>query len=229
MSNTQARKACMEFVRTINTLYSGVYLRQPTATDLKRIELLHRSVHRVPGMLGSLDCCHAQWKNCPKAWQGNFKGKEKHPSIVYEAVSDYNLWFWHVCFGHAGTMNDINILSRSPLMLQFEDGSFNCLETAAGIVPFQVGTEEFKEMFLLVDGIYPARSRFVKAVTDPVLEHERRYTAWQEAARKDIERAFGVLQMQFKWIERPIHAFNLAEISERACACMVLHNMLVSD
>jgi hypothetical protein len=30
-----------------------------------------------PGMLGSLDCMHWEWKNFPLAWAGKFQGKEK--------------------------------------------------------------------------------------------------------------------------------------------------------
>jgi hypothetical protein len=49
-------------------------------------------------------------------------------------------------------------------------------------------------MFLLVDGIYPKFSRFVKTVKEPVTHQQRVFASWQESARKDIERAFGVLQ-----------------------------------
>jgi Plant transposon protein len=52
---------------------------------------LHLQQHGVDGMLGSLDCMHVGWKNCPVAWQGAFQGKEKAPTIVLEAVADYNL------------------------------------------------------------------------------------------------------------------------------------------
>jgi hypothetical protein len=28
-------------------------------------------------MLGSLNCMHWKWKNCPSRWAGKFQGKEK--------------------------------------------------------------------------------------------------------------------------------------------------------
>ena len=37
----------------------------------------------------------------------------------------------------------------------------------------------------------------------PLTNEEKRYTAWQEAARKHIERAFGVLQCRFQVMARP--------------------------
>ncbi|XP_019100941.1 PREDICTED: uncharacterized protein LOC104789665 [Camelina sativa] len=50
-------------------LYEQVYLRAPNRDDLQRI--LHVSeMRRFPGMIGSIDCMHWEWKNCPTAWEG---------------------------------------------------------------------------------------------------------------------------------------------------------------
>ncbi|CAN6696880.1 unnamed protein product [Malus baccata var. baccata] len=44
------------------------YLREPNQEDLNR--LLHKAEDRgFPGMIGSLDCMHWDWKNCPTGWQ----------------------------------------------------------------------------------------------------------------------------------------------------------------
>ena len=69
----------------------------------------------------------------------------------------------------------------------------------------------------------------MKGFKEPVTEEEKAYTKWQEAARKDIERAFGVLQSKFQWIARPIHLYDLGDISNRVGTCLILHNMCVSD
>ena len=60
-------------------------------------------------MLGSIDCCHWQWKNCPKAFEGQYQGKEGVPTVVLEAIADYDLWIWHAFFGIPGSCNDINV------------------------------------------------------------------------------------------------------------------------
>ncbi|GAA0167180.1 hypothetical protein LIER_22170 [Lithospermum erythrorhizon] len=40
------------------------YLRRPNDNDITR--LLAKAEQRgVPGMLGSIDCMHWEWKNCP--------------------------------------------------------------------------------------------------------------------------------------------------------------------
>ena len=58
---------------------------------------------------------------------------------------------------------------------------------------------------------------------------EKRYTAWQESARKAIERAFGILKEKFKWVENSIQLFDLQDISLRMSTCLILHNMCVSE
>ncbi len=63
--------------------------------------------------------------------------------------------------------------------------------------------QAFDRLFALVDGIYPQYSRFVKGIQLPVTNAEKSFTGWHEAAQKDIERAFGVLQGRFQVTTRP--------------------------
>jgi hypothetical protein len=99
----------------------------------------------------------------------------------------------------------------------------------ANLIPFEVGGEAFNRLYALVDGIYPPYSRFVKGIQVPVSASEKAFTAWQEAARKDIERAFGVLQCRFQVMARPFHAHSLVKMSNTVSACLIMHNMCVSD
>ena len=181
-------------------------------------------------MIGSLDCMHTYWKNCPVGWQQSYQGKDKGTStIVLEAIADHYLWFWHASYGYAGTLNDKNILNLSPFHARLMDGSFDGLEKDAGVVPFKVENEVFNYTFILVDGIYPPFSRFVKGIKEPISEEEKRYTSWQEGARKDIERAFGQLKGIWQFTATPILLFDLKDISRRMTTCLILHNMLVTD
>ena len=121
------------------------------------------------------------------------------------------------------------LLNLSPFLKSLVDGSFSKLKSDAGVVPFNVSDEEFKKVFVLVDGIYPRYSRFVRGISEPITEIEKNYTGWQEAARKDIERAFGVLQCKFQWIDRPIQLHDMKGIAKRVATCLVLHNICVAD
>jgi hypothetical protein len=170
--------------------------------------------------------------SCPIAWQQSFKGRSKGMStIVLEAAADYNLWFWHAAYGFSGALNDGNILALSPLLDRMTNGSFHQSEEEAGVVPFFIRgeMEAFHRTFFLVNGIYPRYTRFVKAVREPITDQEKRFTGWQESARKDIERAFGVLQGRFKAMAYPIHFLDQDCIYAMVACWLILHNMCVSE
>ena len=229
MSAQYARDCCKQFHKAIKLVYMDEYLRLPTPSDLKAITKAHKAIHGVDGLMGSLDCTHTYWKNCPKAWQGSYKGKEEGPSIAMEALCDYHMFFWHVSYGYPGNFNDLNILALSPLLDRMIDGSFHELEEKAGVVPYRIDEHEFTKTFILVDGIYPPYCRFVKGITNPSTKQKKKYTAWQEAVRKDIERAFGVLKGTWQFLARPIMGMNMEDIHAKVTCCIILHNILVSD
>ncbi|KAK1642069.1 hypothetical protein QYE76_059874 [Lolium multiflorum] len=54
------------FVKLVIRLYGDVYLRAPNEQDTKRLMEMNEK-RGWPRMLGSLDCMHWTWKNCPKA------------------------------------------------------------------------------------------------------------------------------------------------------------------
>lgn len=227
MSEGTARQSLLKVSRIISSdeELTSVFSRRMTRSDARRVSLMHEAQHGVQGMLGSLDCMHVCWKNCPVAWQGSQMGKSGKPSIVLEAFADYNLWFWHHSFGWPGSLNDINIWNRSCLLKSFLDGSF-----ASDVdFEFEVGTKVFNRLWLLVDGIYPELSRFAKTIQEPAGRKASRYAVWQEAARKDIERAFGVLQRKFHVLVKKIEFWYIGDIASVVNTCIILHNMMVAN
>jgi hypothetical protein len=190
-----------------------------TRDDAYKLHLLHLEKHGIQGMVGSLDCMHVAWKNCPVAWQGQYRGKEKKPTVVLEAVADHHLWIWHSAFGYAGTLNDINIWDQSPLMQSFLDGTFPDFE-------FEIDNCRFKHLWLLVVGIYPETARFVKPISQPERDLKV-YAQWQESSRKDIEQAFGVLQRKFQIIKRPMESWYILQMHSTMMTSILLHNMMV--
>jgi Plant transposon protein len=227
MSNTLAATACREFNKTYLKLYRKKYLKRPDRQDMVNIAKLHDKVHGVPGMFGSLDCMHTKWKNCPVGWQGSFKGGKGYPSIVLEAICDYHCYFWHLDYGHAGTNNDINVLHASDFYQTLLDGRMHELEK--DVVPFVVSDQSFDQMYVLTDGAYPQFDRFVKPLRFAVQPEEHKFMNWQSAARKDIERAFGILQGKFQAVARPIMLHSIKEVATMVKCCLCMHNMCVAD
>lgn len=110
---------CREVVRT----FGQEYMREPNEADLMRIMGIN-AARGFPGCIGSIDCQHWEWKNCPIAWAGQFKGKEKKPTVVLEAICDGELWIWHAHFGCPGSLNDINVLDTSKTLRKIIAGVF---------------------------------------------------------------------------------------------------------
>ena len=227
MSVTTARLCLLKFCQIVSTDESllCVFARAMTRPDARRVSAIHEEIHGIAGMLGSLDCMHVFWKNCPVAWQGSQTGKAGKPTIVLEAFADHNLWFWHHSFGWPGSLNDINIWNRSCLLKAFLDGSF------AADVDFEYAVDDkvFNRLWLAVDGIYPELSRFVKTIEEPFNRKSTVFAMWQEATRKDIERAFGVLQRKFQILVRKIELWYVSDIGAVVNTTIMLHNMMVAQ
>ena len=53
------------------------------------------------------------------------------------------------------------------------------------------------------------------------------FASWQEASRKDVERAFGVIQRKFQILKREIEQWFLSDIKNIVQATIILHNTMV--
>ena len=69
----------------------------------------------------------------------------------------------------------------------------------------------------------------MKSVPLPQSTKDRLFAKRQEAVRKDVERAFGVLQSQFAIVRGPARNIDRAELGMIMKACIILHNMIVED
>jgi hypothetical protein len=177
------------FVKAIVEVFGDEYLRQPNENDTARL-LAIGEANGFPGMLGSIDCMHWKWKNCPAAWHGQYSGHVHEPTIILEAVASHDLWIWHAFFGLPGSHNDINVLQRSPVFARLAEGE-------APQVNYTINGHNYTMGYYLADGIYPQWATLVKTVQSPRGNKQKLFAQAQEAARKDVERAFGVLQSRF--------------------------------
>ncbi|KZV29730.1 hypothetical protein F511_05824 [Dorcoceras hygrometricum] len=69
MGESTSIKCLFSFCQYVVELFGDRYLRKPDANDIQRLLKMHEERHGFPGMLGSLDCMHWEWKNCPVAWK----------------------------------------------------------------------------------------------------------------------------------------------------------------
>lgn len=148
MGESKAIKCLRRFVKAIVGIFGEEYLRAPNAQDTERLLAMNKD-RGFPGMLGSVDCMHWKWKNCPTSWHGQFTGHVHDPTIILEAVANQETWFWHAYFGMPGSCNDINVLHRSPLFSRMARGEDHPVE-------FEANGHKYTIPYYLADGIYPA-------------------------------------------------------------------------
>ena len=83
--------------------------------------------------------------------------------------------------------------------------------------------------YYLIDGIYHQWATFVKTIQSPLGNKRKYFAKAQEAVRKDVERAFGVLQSRFAIVRGPAHFWDKDTLREIMTACVIMHNMIIED
>ncbi|XP_070681756.1 uncharacterized protein [Malus domestica] len=75
MGKSTILESPMRFCSAIKSIYTAEYLRKLIDMDLERL-LKKGEMQGFPGMIGSIDCMHWTWKNCPSAWQGAYRHRK---------------------------------------------------------------------------------------------------------------------------------------------------------
>ncbi|XP_047949520.1 uncharacterized protein LOC125195413 [Salvia hispanica] len=70
IDETTARESLKYFCQGVIHIFGDRYLQKPTHQDCQDLRDMHGSVDGFHDMLGSIDCMHWEWKNCPTAWKG---------------------------------------------------------------------------------------------------------------------------------------------------------------
>ncbi|XP_021771820.1 putative nuclease HARBI1 [Chenopodium quinoa] len=221
IASSTAREGLAHFVEGVVAQFGPKYLRRASTMDAEQL-LRESYVRGFPGMMGSIDCMHWEWKNCPRAWKGMYQGRSKTATVILEAVASQDLWIWHAFFGTPGSCNDINVLQRSPVFSDICEGK-------APEVTFNVNGNTYNMGYYLTDGIYPKWATFIPAIKHPQTGKHKLFTKKQESYRKDVERAFGVLQARFAIIRQPSLAWSTEILLKIVMACIIMHNMIVED
>ncbi|POW21257.1 hypothetical protein PSHT_02586 [Puccinia striiformis] len=173
MAESTALESLKRFRRAVVNVFSEEYLCILNPEDILRLLKVAKK-QGFPGMLGSLDCMHWTWKNCPTAYAGQYSGKEKEPTIILVAVASYNTWIWHVFFGLPGTLNNVNVLDQSPVFKKLQDG--------VGLaVNFKIGSNDYSMGYYLSDGIYPKWATLIQTINFPTTKKEKNFAKHQEA------------------------------------------------
>ena len=195
IGESTAIESLRRFVNVVIAMFGDHYLRSPNNINIPRL-LQTGEQHGFPSMLGSIDCMHWKLKNCSTTWQGMYTGHCHEPTIILEVEASQDLWIWHAFFGLPGSLNYINVIDRSHVFTLLANGH-------AHPVNYIINGHEYRMGYYIADGIYPNWSTFVKTILCPQGLKKKHFAKAQESVRKDVERAFGVLQARFAIVRGP--------------------------
>nr|XP_043639932.1 uncharacterized protein LOC122611045 [Erigeron canadensis] len=212
--STRTTRECLDnFCIAIKYLYGEEYLRYPTSHDVALLYEAHEVRDHFPGMIGSIDCTH--W-----TLRGQYhQGDHERPTIILEAVASYDLWFQHAYFGVSGSNNDINVLKQSPLFIPEVNGK-------SPEYGFTVNGRRYNRGYYLGGGLDREGGHQILGIERLVNGLDRKL---QESAKKDVERAFGLLKNKWAIIDRPTRMRDKEKITNAMYACVFLHNMILKD
>jgi hypothetical protein len=119
-------------------------------------------------------------------------------------------------------LNDINILHQSHIFDRLLMG-------AQDSVQYTLNGHQYSTGYYLADGIYPPWSTLVTSIRHPQDGASRHFAKLQESARKDIERAFGVLQARWHILKVGCRLWEKDDVMAVMKCCIILHNMIVEE
>ena len=223
MSETTLSQLTKQFSKLIIQEFGKQYLNRPPTLEERQVIGARMATRGFPGCLGSWDCKHFNWKNCPMRLAGQHKGHAEggKTTLIMEAFADYRRYLWYVNFDDPGSLNDLNVLDKSSIVYELLQGTLSIATT-----PYIINGKQRDWMYFLVDGIYPPWGIFVTTYSNPQDEKKKLFQQQQERVRKDIECAFGVLISRFHVLERPLRNWYLEDIKNLLHCSVILHNMI---
>ncbi|XP_059669480.1 uncharacterized protein LOC132314665 [Cornus florida] len=96
-------------------------------------------------------------------------------------------------------------------------------------VNYVMNGHHFRMGYYLSDGIYPKWETLIQTIPHPTTTKENLFAQRQEAVRKDVERAFGVLQIKWAITQGPVCYWEKDDLRLIMKMCIILHNMIVED
>lgn len=167
------------------------------------------------------------WKNCPGSLRGQYHNTKegKLATIAVEAYKDRDLYVSHWFACRCGTNNDKTLLEESPVFNSILNGMYDIklltdyrLHRRAPIT--RVG-------YFFVNGICPRWTICARLVHSLANRKEKQYKKIQEALRKNIESAFGVIQARFEVMRKESFIWYKKNVAKVSKVCVIIHYMLV--
>ena len=149
----------------------------------------------LPGCVGSVDCVHIGWDQCPIQHSNMYLGKERYPSIAYKVICTLRKIIQSVSAGHPGARNDKQSVRTDDSVMNLLHGNGWLISKSWEAKNSRGRTKVILGLYLLCDGGY----HWLPCMMFPVKSGlpgspEMKWGAMIESVRKDIEGVFGILK-----------------------------------
>ncbi|XP_073019427.1 uncharacterized protein [Primulina eburnea] len=111
-----------------------------------------------------------------------------------------------------------NLVNQIPILQYRQNKIQSCLDG-----------KEYNTGYYLADGIYSRWSTIVQTISNPLGPKKRYFAMKQESCRKEVERAFGVLQSRFAIVANPARSWRKNNLHDIMTGCIIMHNMIIED
>ena len=181
-----------------------------------------------PGCVGSIDCVHIRWDNCPAKWRNMYRGKGAHPTISYEVTVSHDKTILFATIGHYGTRNDKTIVRFDGFVSAIHECGLYA-EKTFNLYQCDGVEKEYKGYYLMCDGGYHRWRCLQCGYSQPLGESDSNYTSHIGSVRKDVECTFGILKIRFRILRSPIIYKKKVQIDNVFKFCCILHNILKAN
>ncbi|PXF46294.1 hypothetical protein BWQ96_03950 [Gracilariopsis chorda] len=141
-----------------------------------------------------------------------------------EVVCDDRLRIWHAMFGTPRAKKGLSIMEQSNLFNAARGGKWPPIRPTISLAGLNLNWFNY-----LADGMYPDFRIFMKPLSNHRTNEENMYSQHQSAARKAVERVFGVLFSCFQILYRPARLWHKKDLNMVVKACCVIHNMICNS
>ena len=195
------RRFFHQWMAHLATNVAPLFIKLPTeGEELEHCLEVYRKLG-FPGAVMSTDATHVPWDRVPCTQHANHVGKEKFPSLVWNAHVTHDRQFRHVEPAQAGARNDKTLAHYDWLMQSIKNGLYS--DKVFTVYDASGAPQQMSGLYLICDGGYHQWRCLQFPLKYASSIWARRWSKRLESVRKDVECAFGIVKQRFRILKVP--------------------------
>ncbi|XP_017466960.1 PREDICTED: putative nuclease HARBI1 [Rhagoletis zephyria] len=185
----------------------------PTSEEAQNTASYFEEKTRFPGVIGCIDGSHIPIVK-PKLYPNSYINRKKYHSILLQAICNERMEFIDCYAGEAGSIHDACLFRRSKVFRKISDGTISIQQ----------------DKHLLGDQGYALKSYLLIPFKDcgNLSSSQKKYNNVHSSIRVVIERAFGLLKVRFRRLQK-LNTRRPDVIPLLIISCCILHNFCLKE